>query len=340
MNLFDYIHGDRRGRAANRLERRALVDPLLADALEGFDAVDGPHAEAIARLRAGVRDRVSARARPVRMWTAVAATALLMLAVGGLWRLVLRPPAEPVLVSEMMDTAAPEAEVAAEPFVVEEEMIGITREDTTPREQPETPAAPAPQAAEAASQAPQQQVQVVADIIDVVSDDQRIESFLKFDDIADDAEFIFQPATAAAEEETPEALDEVVVTGYGDASAARIARSAAPADTTAEDAPFMTVSNMPRFQGGDLNAFRDWVQARLVYPTVAQENGIQGRVTVQFVIERDGRLTNIQVLGAPDHSLAAEAKRVVATSPRWTPGDNRGEPARVIFTLPLVFQLQ
>jgi len=184
-------------------------------------------------------------------------------------------------------------EVTDARVIVEEEMIEITREELTPPEPV------------------QQQVQVVADIINVVSDDQRIESSLTFDDIMEDTDIVFKPATSNVVEEA-----------------------------VAEDAPFMTVSNMPKFQGGDLNVFRNWVQSKLVYPVIAQENGIQGRVTLQFVIERDGSLTNIQVIGAPDRSLGEEASRVVASSPKWTPGDNRGTPARVIFTLPVVFQLQ
>jgi len=334
MNPLDYIRGDRRGRTANRLERQALGDPLLAEALEGFEAIPGPHAEAIARLHTAVRDRAAAhsqrrslaRLRTVRRWTAVAAAVALMLTVGGLWRVVL------------LRQSMSESELVAE--IVEEEMIEITREDIAPTPVQDQPEAPAP-----APQPQQQQVQVVADIINVVSEDQRIESSLTFNDIMEDSELVFTPATPnlveepVVDEQAP-VLEEVVVVGYGMTrqGAARTER----ADTAAagEDAPFMTVSNPPKFQGGDLNDFRNWVQARLVYPTVAQENGIQGRVTLQFVVERDGRVSNIQVLGAPDRSLGEEALRVVATSPRWTPGDNRGEPARVIFTLPVVFQLQ
>ena len=71
-----------------------------------------------------------------------------------------------------------------------------------------------------------------------------------------------------------------------------------------EDAPFIKVEKMPTFQGGDLNKFRNWVQGKLHYPQIAQENGISGRVILSFVIEKDGTLTNIEVLQTPDRSLA------------------------------------
>lgn len=155
-----------------------------------------------------------------------------------------------------------------------------------------------------------QEVQVVADIINIVSNDQKIESTISFAEVTDD-EFVFVPATSTAKEEVIE-----------------------------EDAPFITVSDMPKFQGGGVDVFRNWVQEKLVYPVIAQENGIQGRVVLSFVIERDGSLTNVAVIATPDRSLSDEAMRIVKSSPKWTPGSNRGVPARVSYTLPVDFRLQ
>ena len=87
-------------------------------------------------------------------------------------------------------------------------------------------------------------------------------------------------------------------------------------------------------------AFRNWVQERLRYPTIAAENGISGRVTLTFVIEKDGSLTNIQVLQSPDRSLSDEAIRVLESSPKWTPGKQRSTPVRVKYTLPVEFRIQ
>ncbi len=103
--------------------------------------------------------------------------------------------------------------------------------------------------------------------------------------------------------------------------------------------PFLIAEHMPSFQGGDLTKFHRWVQSNVRYPQIAQENGISGRVTLTFVIEKDGSLTNIQVLQSPDSSLANEATRVLQASPRWTPGRQRNQPVRVRFTLPVVFNL-
>ena len=107
-----------------------------------------------------------------------------------------------------------------------------------------------------------------------------------------------------------------------------------------EDTPIIKAEKMPTFQGGDLMKFREWVQKRLRYPQIAQENGISGRVTLTFVIETDGTLTNIEVMQSPDRSLSEEAIRVLNTSPKWEPGKQRNQPVRVRFTLPVAFQIR
>lgn len=103
---------------------------------------------------------------------------------------------------------------------------------------------------------------------------------------------------------------------------------------------FTTVEQMPKFMGGDVTSFSRWVMQRVIYPPLAQENGIQGRVMVQFVIEKDGTLSNIKVLRSPDSSLAKESVRVVSSSPKWTPGKQSGAAVRVQYTLPVDFRLQ
>jgi protein TonB len=107
-----------------------------------------------------------------------------------------------------------------------------------------------------------------------------------------------------------------------------------------EPAPFQLVDVKPSFQGGDANAFSRWVNMRLAYPELAKDNGVQGRVTVQFTIEKDGTVTNVKVLRGVDPSLDAEAVRVVSSSPKWTPGMMRGKVVRVNYTYPVVFSLR
>jgi protein TonB len=106
-----------------------------------------------------------------------------------------------------------------------------------------------------------------------------------------------------------------------------------------EDEIFVTAEQMPLFMGGGLEAFRNWVQRGLVYPEQARTSGIQGRVYVQFVIERDGTLAGIEITRSPDRSLSDEVIRMLRTSPRWEPGRQRGNPVRIRFTMPVDFQI-
>lgn len=151
-----------------------------------------------------------------------------------------------------------------------------------------------------------QQMQVLSDFINVVKNETKITTDFNFADFSDD--FVI---------EVPQVVEEEV-----------------------EDIPVYVAEEMPSFQGGDLNTFRNWVQSRLVYPRVAQENNIQGKVTLKFVVERDGSLTNIEEIASPDRSLTEEAIRVLKQSPKWTPGKQRNKPVRVYYVLPIDFILQ
>lgn len=112
-----------------------------------------------------------------------------------------------------------------------------------------------------------------------------------------------------------------------------------PADDE-EPIPFQLVKEKPSFQGGDANQFSKWVNQRLVYPEIARENGVQGRVTLQFTIRKDGSITNVKVIRGVDPALDKEAVRVVSMSPKWTPGMLNGRVVSVIYTFPVIFQLQ
>ena len=96
---------------------------------------------------------------------------------------------------------------------------------------------------------------------------------------------------------------------------------------------------MPEFPGGQ-GALLQYLAKSIKYPVIALENGIQGRVVLSFVIEKDGRLTNIQVLQTPDRSLSEEAIRVLNKSPKWSPGKQRNQVVRVKYTLPVDFRVQ
>ena len=107
-----------------------------------------------------------------------------------------------------------------------------------------------------------------------------------------------------------------------------------------EAIPFQLVEEKPSFQGGDANTFSTWVNGRLEYPEIAKENGVQGRVTLQFTVEKDGSVTKVKVLRGVDPSLDKEAVRVVSMSPKWKPGKQRDRAVPVTYTFPVIFQLR
>ena len=102
---------------------------------------------------------------------------------------------------------------------------------------------------------------------------------------------------------------------------------------------FDVVEVMPSFPGGQAALF-EWLSKNIKYPVVAEENGVQGRVIVTFVVERNGSITDVQVVKSVDPSLDKEAVRVVKAMPHWIPGKQNGSAVRVKFTVPVTFRLQ
>ena len=111
------------------------------------------------------------------------------------------------------------------------------------------------------------------------------------------------------------------------------------ADTT-QSVPFQLVEQKPTFQGGTAAEFSQWVNANLKYPQTAKDAGVQGRVTLQFTVYPDGSVRDTKVLRGAHPDLDAEALRVVSSSPDWTPGYVKGEPVKVTYTFPVIFQLR
>lgn len=150
----------------------------------------------------------------------------------------------------------------------------------------------------------------LTDLIDIVEDDTQIDDDLQILDAEDDSENV----------EAPDLTD------FGNFDG----------EDTGESEVFVVVENMPSFPGGNV---QKWISKNVKYPVLAMENGIQGKVFVQFVIERDGSITDVKVVRGVDSSLDKEAIRVVKAMPKWTPGKQRGKAVRVSFTLPINFQL-
>ena len=118
----------------------------------------------------------------------------------------------------------------------------------------------------------------------------------------------------------------------------------APSEVLPEPPPeepvkYSLLEAKPRFQDGDVGQFSHWVNENLKYPQKAVKDSLQGRVTLQFTIEKDGSVTDVRVLRGCAPILDEEAVRVVSQSPKWTPGYVKGEPVRVVFNFPVVFQL-
>jgi periplasmic protein TonB len=104
---------------------------------------------------------------------------------------------------------------------------------------------------------------------------------------------------------------------------------------------FLPIEDMPTFNGGNpAIEFRKYISQNLHYPEIAAENGVKGKVYVQFVINTKGQLVDAEIIGAVDPALDKEALRVILTSPLWSPGKQRGKPVKVRFTFPIAFVLQ
>ena len=186
-------------------------------------------------------------------------------------------------------------------YVSEEEVVPIT--------QPIFTAAPPPPA-----EAPQ-----VAEILDIVDNNEEIQE---------------------EEIQSSESTTDAVSGPSAPVSGPVMAGPPAPVQEESDEGEiFEVVEQNPAFPGGDAELMK-WLQKNLKYPASAQENGIQGRVLVQFVVNKDGSIVDPKVLRSVDPALDKEAMRVVTAMPKWTPGKQRGKTVRVKFTLPVTFRLQ
>ena len=105
-----------------------------------------------------------------------------------------------------------------------------------------------------------------------------------------------------------------------------------------ENKVFDVVEQMPSFPGGQA-ALMQWISSNMKYPTIAAENGVQGRVIVQFVVEKDGSITNVHVTKSVDPSLDKEAVRLAKSMPKWIPGKQNGESVFCAYTIPVTFKM-
>ena len=111
-------------------------------------------------------------------------------------------------------------------------------------------------------------------------------------------------------------------------------------EVVVEDEIFVIVEENPQFPDGGTAGLLQYLGKNIKYPTIPQENGTQGRVTVQFVVNKDGSIVDVKVIRGVDPYLDKEAVRVISTMPKWIPGKQRGVPVRCKFTVPVTFKLQ
>jgi protein TonB len=111
------------------------------------------------------------------------------------------------------------------------------------------------------------------------------------------------------------------------------------AEASDEGEVFQVVEQMPEFPGG-MEKLMEYLSKNIKYPSIAQENNIQGRVIVEFVVNKDGSIVDPKVMRSVDSSLDNEAMRVIKAMPKWTPGKQRGKAVRVRYTVPVLFRLQ
>ena len=111
-------------------------------------------------------------------------------------------------------------------------------------------------------------------------------------------------------------------------------------EVVVEDDIFVIVEENPQFPDGGTVGLLQYLGKNIKYPTIPQENGTQGRVTVQFVVNKDGSIVDVKVIRGVDPYLDKEAVRVISTMPKWIPGKQRGVPVRCKFTVPVTFKLQ
>jgi tonB family C-terminal domain len=114
---------------------------------------------------------------------------------------------------------------------------------------------------------------------------------------------------------------------------------AAPKVEDEQPVSIAMVEQKPEFPGGEAAMYK-WLSDNIVYPSAASEEGVQGRVVVEFVVGKDGSITNVRVVRPRHPALDKEALRVVKAMPKWMPGRNNGQPVKVTYTLPVTFKLQ
>ena len=150
-----------------------------------------------------------------------------------------------------------------------------------------------------------------------------------------------QDAAEAVEGIAEEAVEgaEAAAAELGEAAAEAIERTQESLEKLEDIVPYAAVEAKPTFNGGDADSFVKYVQQNIQYPQNALENGVEGKVTVNFVVDANGKIRNAKVVNGVDDELNAEALRVVESAPAWTPAKQNGKNVPVTCSIPVTFKI-
>jgi protein TonB len=341
-----YLQGRRRGKAANRVEREAMRDPFLAEALSGYDKRRGRHVRVIRQLRRQLRRQIEApgRRRVSFRWPAPGGFVPTLSIFGRDWLelvfaernraygaysirrysscrhlLAFAVTACMAAIACLLPTVVQRLRPASRTqwlAVAELSYLHTDLPDDASVAHPEIPPPPPLKSA------------IRFTVLQVVEDEK----------VADGEVVKTMEELVIA----PEAISVADVVGSDEAEGIDIADLEAHKIVMADGEPVFPVGSVeqnPAFPGG-MEALYKWINHELRYPAAAQEMGIAGRVVVQFVVGRDGRIRDVTLLRGIDPSLDEEALRVVAKMPVWIPGKQGGREVAVRYVLPVVFRIK
>lgn len=254
-----------------------------------------------------LRESSPARHTKAIVWVVISVAIILVLLILSVSGVFSKPEEEQITTATVQEIAAVEAE--------EEEI----EEEEEQFQMPEPEEVVAPE--EVANQ------QRVTDLL-IVEDDK-----LEDDKQVKNQEDVLENEAQAG------ALD--ITEGTNDLNKITIKEEVIAAPKVEEEQPMniAMVEQKPEFNGGEAAMYK-WLSENIVYPSAASEQGVQGRVVVEFVVGKDGSITNVRVLRPRHPALDKEAVRVVKAMPKWIPGRNNGQPVKVTYTLPVTFKLQ
>ncbi|MDR2126982.1 MAG: energy transducer TonB [Prevotellaceae bacterium] len=305
-SLLDYIKGKRKGIEANHTERAAMTDPFLHEALEGIDSIDGNHVKHIESLHDKIMKRASEhkkRYRKIMVWGAAASMNVIFTWTAAAC-VSLGIAGGLIYFSTLgSENSGMEFTVSGgNDFIAK---IKKTGKDIFEEELllPEMIEPPIPKNIE--------NYNIEYTNIKIVKKNTPVQDILNFDNdsIAAEKHKIAYVKPQKLEPET-----------YID-----------------ENIPFAVVEEYPKFMGKDANAFKDWIQENIKYPE--NETFAQGKVVLSFIVDKDGYVKNVNVIGKVATELDREAVRTVSSSPRWTPAKQKNMPVDFEFTFAINFSL-